>query len=272
MLQCKKLMNLGLSERKEVLEKSGLCTFCLKLAAELECYGRGGMSKPRCTQSGCNGEHTPSMHKLMGEEHVGVNLVAEDESEAGGNKDEGEDEYQDQGEDEEWWVRTVGMMEVPSREEEILSEVDESEPEHPPDECFPEGVAEDGRWSPGSIQPYSAGGGAGVQHPSTRWLPHNESTAAADRPLMGQWSRFTGTRRRKLRKRSKTTVDREWEEARRDAWLRQMLSDTSSDEDEERYGRFAESGRWMAELFEIPQHLAATSGGECSGQKKPEYS
>jgi hypothetical protein len=49
MLQCKKLMSLGLSERKEVLEKSGLCTFCLKHAAELECYGRGGMSKPRCT-------------------------------------------------------------------------------------------------------------------------------------------------------------------------------------------------------------------------------
>jgi hypothetical protein len=83
MLQCKKLMSLGLSERKEVLEKSGLCTFCLKHAAELECNGRGGMSKPRCTQSGCDGEHTPSVHKLMGEEHVGGNLVAEDESEAG---------------------------------------------------------------------------------------------------------------------------------------------------------------------------------------------
>jgi hypothetical protein len=87
---------------------------------------------------------------------------------------------------------------------------------------------------------------------------------------MGQLPRFTGAKRRRLRRRSKTTMDREWEEARRDAWLRQMLSDTSSDEDEERYGRFAESGRWMAELFEIPQHLAATSGGECSGQKKPE--
>jgi hypothetical protein len=69
MLQCKKLMSLGLSERKKVLEKSGLCTFCLKHAAELECYGRGGMSKPRCTQPGCDGEHTPSVHKLMGEEN-----------------------------------------------------------------------------------------------------------------------------------------------------------------------------------------------------------
>jgi hypothetical protein len=60
-------------------------------------------------------------------------------------------------------------------------------------------------------------------------------------------------------------MDQKWEDARRDAWLRQMLSDTSSDEDEEGYGRFAESDRWMAELFEIPQHLTATSGGECSG-------
>jgi hypothetical protein len=81
MLQCKKLMALGLSKRKEILERSGLCTFCLKHAAELECYGRGGMSKPRCTQSGCDGEHTPSVHKLMAEEHAGVNLVAEDEDE-----------------------------------------------------------------------------------------------------------------------------------------------------------------------------------------------
>jgi hypothetical protein len=89
---------------------------------------------------------------------------------------------------------------------------------------------------------------------------------------MGQLPCFTGTKQRRLRKKSKTTVDREWEEARRDAWLRQMVSDTSSDEDEEHYGRFAESGRWMAELFKIPQHLAATSGGECSGQKEPEYS
>ncbi len=266
MLQCKKVMSLGLSERKEVLEKSGLCTFCLKHAAELECYGRGGMSKPRCTQSGCDGEHTPSVHKLMGEEHVGVNLVAEDESEAGENEDE------DQDEDEGWWVGTVGMMEMPNREEEILGEVVESEPEHPSDDCFADEVAENGWWSPGSIKPYSVGSGAGAQHPPARQLPHNESTAASDGPHMGQLPCFTGTKRRKLRKRPETTIDQDWEEARRNAWLRQMLSDTSSDEDEERYGRFAESGRWMSELFKIPQHLAATSGGECSGQKKPEYS
>ncbi len=39
LLQCDKLLSMELSERKEVLEKSGLCLFCLKHAAELECYG-----------------------------------------------------------------------------------------------------------------------------------------------------------------------------------------------------------------------------------------
>ncbi len=76
---------------------------------------------------------------------------------------------------------------------------------------------------------------------------------------------FASAKRRRLRKRPGMTSDRDWEEARRDAWLRQMLSDTSSDEDEERCGRFAESGRWMSELFKIPQHQPATSEGECSG-------
>jgi hypothetical protein len=39
LLQCDKLLSMGLSERRDVLEKSGLCLFCLKHAAELECYG-----------------------------------------------------------------------------------------------------------------------------------------------------------------------------------------------------------------------------------------
>ncbi len=78
-----------------------------------------GMSKPRCTQSGCDGEHTPSVHKLMGEESVGVNLVAEDKSELGEDEDE----------DEEWWVVTVGVMEMQDQEEGTLDKATESEPE-----------------------------------------------------------------------------------------------------------------------------------------------
>jgi hypothetical protein len=146
------------------------------------------------------------------------------------------------------------------------------EPEYPSDDCCADEAAEDGWWSLGSTQPYPVGGGVEIQHPPAEQLPHNESTTAPDGPHMVRSSCLTGAKRRKLRKKPRTTMDQEWEEARQDAWLRQMLSDTSSDEEEERYGRFAESGRWMSELFKIPQHLAATSGGECSGQKKPEYS
>jgi hypothetical protein len=94
LLKCSKLLGMELSERKEILKESGLCLFCLKHAAEVECYGQGSFSKPKCTQAGCDGEHTPSVHKLLGEESAGVNLVAEGEYESE--------------EDEEWWVARSG--------------------------------------------------------------------------------------------------------------------------------------------------------------------
>jgi hypothetical protein len=59
LLQCNKLLGMKLSEKKEVLKKSGLCLFCLKHAAELECYGRGGFSKPQVHTSRLRrGAHT----------------------------------------------------------------------------------------------------------------------------------------------------------------------------------------------------------------------
>jgi hypothetical protein len=71
--------------------------------------------KPKCTQAGCDGEHTPSVHKLLGEESTGVNLVAEGEYESE--------------EDEEWWVGTVRIEDMGEEEEETLEEIDESKPE-----------------------------------------------------------------------------------------------------------------------------------------------
>ncbi len=40
-------------------------------------------------------------------------------------------------------------------------------------------------------------------------------------------------KRRKLRKKVTRSEDQEWEQARRDAWLREMLTDTSESESEE---------------------------------------
>jgi hypothetical protein len=108
LLQCTKLLELNLDERRKVLEQSGLCLYCLKHAAELECYGRGGFSKPRCMRSGCNGEHAVGAHRLLGEGDPSVNLVTE-----------GDPELE---EDEEWWVSTVRVEED---EGEVVEEVED---------------------------------------------------------------------------------------------------------------------------------------------------
>ncbi len=92
-LQCAKLLERGLDERKKVLEQSGLCLYCLKHAAELECFGQGGFSKPKCMRPGCNGEHAVGAHRLLGESDACVNLTT------GGD-------YESE-EEEEWWVNTV---------------------------------------------------------------------------------------------------------------------------------------------------------------------
>ncbi len=70
---------------------------------------------------------------------------------------------------------------------------------------------------------------------------------------------------RRPRKKVARAKDQEWEQVRQDACLREMLTDTSESENEEKCGRFAESGRWITELFGIPQQTTTTSRGECSG-------
>ncbi len=289
LLQCSKLMSMELGERREVLEKSGLYMFCLKHAVELECYGRGGLSKPRCTQAGCDGEHTPGVHKLVGEESVRVNLVAEDESEP------------EEDEDEEWWVGTVGMVEMQDQEEEALDEVIESEPEgethlaampsdsgleeepeHPPVGYPAGGLVGDRWWSPEPHRPHSEGDEEEAQYLTRMRGPKSQEGEPFHSRVTGRIEEVTNApskswkgqslKRRKLRMRTERTKDQEWEAARQDAWLRQMLSDTSSGEDEESCGRFAESGRWISELLKISQCSTAISGGECSRQKTPDYS
>jgi hypothetical protein len=93
-------------------------------------------------------------------------------------------------------------------------------------------------------------------------LPHHRSYEAS-RP-----GHSTTAGEQRTREKQKTTADQQWEEARQNARLRQILSNSLSsedeDEDEERHGRFAESGRWIPELYGPPWHITTTSGGECS--------
>jgi hypothetical protein len=98
-----------------------------------------------------------------------------------------------------------------------------------------------------------------------------EDVTAPDKPWKKGPPHPKGAKRKRLRKKVERTSDQKWEQVQRDAWLREMLSDTSGSEAKESCGRFAESGIWISELFKIPQHPATTSGGECSGQKTPDY-
>jgi hypothetical protein len=66
---------------------------------------------------------------------------------------------------------------------------------------------------------------------------HSEEPPAARKP-----------RRRGLRKRKTASQDEEWETARHDAWLWELLTDSSEGESEDGYLRFAESGRWIVEM------------------------
>jgi hypothetical protein len=88
-------------------------------------------------------------------------------------------------------------------------------------------------------------------------------------PRGAETPRAKKIKRRKLRKKVARDEDHQWELAKQGAWLREMLTDSSGSETEEKYARFAESGRWIAEMTRIPQQTTTTSRGECSRQKKP---
>ncbi len=127
-----------------------------------------------------------------------------------------------------------------------------------PGECSAGEMAEDEWWELESDCPSLEEGESGAAWPEAMQHPLGNTA---------RLSRSGNTGQHKLKRRPRAAADRNWEEAWRSAWIRQLLSDDSSDEDEneERHGRFAESGRWMSELYGFPQHLVPTSGGECSG-------
>jgi hypothetical protein len=225
----------------------------------------------------------------MGKDDAEVNLVAGDGDEAGDEgeaageyeyeyEDEYEDEYecQHECEYEGLWVGTIGATEVPEKTDESSGTTADREPAQDDDRvkmesegqtkrghstqvggCSEGEMTGDEQWDLETDQPDWRADGTRDQLYESSYRPPGDRV----RP-----PHPTGAGRPKLKARPKAVPDRQWEEARYNAWLRQLLSDDSSDEDEdeERYGRFAESGRWMTDLYGIPQHPTATLGRECS--------
>jgi hypothetical protein len=261
MIQCDKLLALGLAERGDILEKSGLCMFCLKHSAEFECYGRGGLSKPRCTRSGCDGEHTPNLLMLMSGSDAKVSLIAGSEDEEGlevGDEYGDECEYEWEYEDGGLWVGTVSAAEdlegggedpamadiralAPGEgqlEEEEAEESNERESDFQVDGGAEEEAAGGGWWDlrPESPDLEDAGVNtllAGIPHCLPHGLPRSRHPTTG-----GQWAR----------ERQEAAADQQWEEARHRARLRQMADDGLSSEDDDE----GQPGEWRLESFEPP--------------------
>jgi hypothetical protein len=212
-----------------------------------------------------------------------VNLVAGDGDETGDEGEAvGEHEYEDEYEDgygceyEGLRVGTIGAMEMPEGTDKSPGTIADREPAQGNDQARTEGKGLVERGHNLQMEEYSEGEMAGDE----RWdsepdLPSPGAEGTGD-PQQGPSQHLPGSRawpphladasRPRVRSRPRAGPDQQWEEARHSAWLRQLLSDDSSDEDEdeERYGRFADSGRWMTELYGVPQHPTATLGRECS--------
>jgi hypothetical protein len=238
----------------------------------------------------------------MGEESARVNLVAEDDDKcetevrSGGSGQLGVEEMQE----EEGTTPRGVMKPEPWREVRFATDVFTrevgSEPEclgntHTPSSAR---ASEEGRWwSPEPPQATSKEDEEEVQYlmhvlglepPGGQTSPSINSAAGKAEAGPGKDAATPGaprrkgpthprgTKRRKPRGKTAKSRDREWEQTRQDAWLREMLTDTSESESEEKYGRFAESGRWITELCGVPQQAATTSRGECSGRETPDSS
>jgi hypothetical protein len=161
---------------------------------------------------------------------------------------------------ESLWVGTIGAMEVPREAGRIISIAADQGLTREDDRVRAEEEStedEDEQWD---LEADQSSGRTNV--------PRNPGHKSPHRPCGGQARapRPKTPNQPGPRTRSGATVDQQWEEARHNAWLRQLLSDDSSDgsDDEERYGRFAESGRWMSERYGIPQCPTPTLGRECS--------
>jgi hypothetical protein len=176
------------------------------------------------------------------------------------------------------WVGTIGAMEMTERSDRSLRIVTNREPRQNDGQTGTgsKGLVEQGHNF--QVDEYSEGEMAGDEQGNSEPDSLNPGAEEAEGPQQGPSQHPPGSRvwpphlagasQPRARPRPRADPGRQWEEARHSAWLRQLLSDDSSDEgeneDEERYGRFAESGRWMTELYGVPQHPTVTLGRECS--------
>jgi hypothetical protein len=72
---CGTFRGLSLEAKKKTLLECGLCTFSLRHPADIECFGKGSVSKPACKVPECKGQHAECLHEMKTESVLAVNAV-----------------------------------------------------------------------------------------------------------------------------------------------------------------------------------------------------
>ncbi len=201
------------------------------------------------------------MHRLMGEDSVKVKHLAGDQGEEeyeavreAEGEHEDECEYEWEYEDGGLWVGTVGAVEMLEGGEKPQCTAGTSASDlggcpngmESDDQAIGE-PAEAGWWDLEMGDPSTED----EEAETLQVEPHRHRPYEASQPGHLATARKQGTRGK-----HGTSTERQWREARQNARLRQMLSDSlgseDESEDEARHGRCTESGGWRLELYEPP--------------------
>jgi hypothetical protein len=297
---------------------SGLCLFCLRHPGSMQCYGRGGPSKPACPTPGCSGRPASSVHDAFMGASTSVSLVTDEGDEYDDDAyvniaragDE-EDKWQDP--DDSWLeleteenkddgrifcVSAFTGGEGPEEEDKFVYYSDVS----PRREEEPERGEEGGWWTPDPSWLESQEEDEEEVFFLNKILSEEQKEDEADRiptpdprskeecsmprDVKGEEDRNVeekevGKTRKQRRLRKKTTCNNRevWEITRKIAWLRELLSSSSEDEEgtegkkakvEKKYTRFKESGRWIKELTSPDQGCEAQAGTKATSTGEQE--
>jgi hypothetical protein len=143
-------------------------------------------------------------------------------------------------EEDRWWSpepQRPGSKEEDEEENQYLVGLLMSEPE-----------SKNNSSEPARLQAKAARAPSGGGHQVPEGKPEEEERDPRGNPCSGGPPARKKPRRRGLRKRKMSGQREEWETARRDAWLRELLTDSSEGEPEVEYTKFEESSRWIAEM------------------------
>jgi hypothetical protein len=143
-------------------------------------------------------------------------------------------------EDDRWWS--------PEHQRSESGEENEEEDQYLISLFMGEPEGENNNAEPAQPRAEAAMSPSGEGHQTSEGEPGEKERDPRGSPCHGGPPAKKKPRRRGLRRKKTSGQHEEWETARMNAWLRELLKDSSEGEPEEEYTRFEESSRWIAKM------------------------